>query len=72
MCVAKVLSPSPHYTKGWKSCGGAEAVLSKTELSAGTMAPLFTSSRLETVVLKVIIWTSSSSCLIWVDKILCH
>jgi hypothetical protein len=37
-------------------------VISKTELSAGDMAPLFTSSRLEAVMLNFIIWTSSSSC----------
>ena len=42
-----------------------KAVISKTqELSAGNMAPLFTSSRLETVMLNIIIWTSSRS---WVN-----
>jgi hypothetical protein len=53
------LTPIPKKTEILRR---GEVVISKTELSAGNMAPLFTSWRLETVMLEVIIWTSSSSC----------
>jgi hypothetical protein len=61
MCAERFEALTPLY-KGTESLWSGEPVV-KTELLARNMAPQFTSSKLEAVILKVNIWASSSHCI---------